>query len=346
MEALRGSWLTLIGGRRRVRSSPPEPPADRIREAEGALLLRAEGVTRRHPSGKGVFAIDLSVGRGEVVSVLGPNGSGKTTLLRALATVDPIQAGSISWFGRRDRRDPAVRRALGVVLDDTAHFEAMSGYQNAWFFARRFGVDEMEARERLNRLFTWSGLAEAVHRPVEEYSLGMRRRLALVESLCHQPRLLLLDEPTLGLDWAGSVRLIEMLRRLAKAGVGMVLSTNDVHLAEQVGGYVVFLDRGRRVGQGTVAELLGEVAGLQRVELDLRAPVPLRELSARSGVEMVGVVGRTVRLLLAGDASPVDVLRGLDGHAHLLAGVRVDRPHLGDAFLLRTGRPLEEETEP
>ncbi len=341
----------MIGLRRGSGAAPsgrrPASPPTGFDPSSGATVpLRAEGVVRRHRSGRGIFDLDLSVTGGEVVSVLGPNGSGKTTLLRVLGTVDPAQAGSIAWFGRRERRDPAVRRALGVVLDGTAHFEAMTGYQNAWFFARRFGLDEVRARERLNRLFAWSGLAEAVHRPVEEYSLGMRRRLALVQALCHRPRLLLLDEPTLGLDWAGSVDLIEMLRRLARGGAGVVVATNDVHLAERLGGRVVFLDRGRAVRQGTVAELLAEVAGRQRVELDLRAPVPLRGLGAQPGVEAVGVAGTTVRLLLAGKADPVRVLRGLDGHAHLLAGLRVERPHLGDAFFRLTGRPLEGGGEP
>jgi ABC-type multidrug transport system ATPase subunit len=319
----------------------PEPAPGRAVEA---VPLWAEGIVRWHRGGGGVLGLDLSVGQGELVSVLGPNGSGKTTLLRVLGTVDPAQAGSVAWFGRRDRRDPAVRRALGVLLDGTAHFETLTGYQNAWFFARRFGLDPSRARERLNRLFTWSGLGEAVHRPVEEYSLGMRRRLALVEAVCHGPRLLVLDEPTLGLDWGGSVDLVEMLRRLARAGVGVVLSTNDVHLAERVGGRVVLLDRGRAIRQGTVAELLREVAGLQRLELELRAPVPLERLATQPGVEVAGVAGTTVRLLLAGDANPVQVLRGLDGHGHLLAGLRVERPHLGDAFLRLTGRTLEAGT--
>jgi ABC-2 type transport system ATP-binding protein len=309
---------------------------------EAPAPLLAVDATRRHRSGRGVFHVDLTVGRGEVVCLLGPNGSGKTTLLRLLATVDPVQRGSIRWFGQDDRRAPGVRRRLGVVLDGAAHFDEMTGYQNAWFFARRFGAGDAQARDRLNRLFSWSELGEAVHRPVKEYSLGMRQRLALVEALAHGPRLLLLDEPTLGLDWAGSVALGALLEGVGGAGASVVLSTNDVHLAERLAHRIVFLDEGRVVRQGTPAELLAEVGGLQQVELEVRAPIPLQPLRAHPGVEAVSASGATVRLLLGAGANPVRVLGALDGHAGLLTGLRVARPHLGDAFLRLVGRPLDE----
>jgi ABC-2 type transport system ATP-binding protein len=310
---------------------------------ESPLPLVAAGLTRRHRSGRGVREVDLTLRPGEVLALLGPNGSGKTTLLRALTGVDPIDAGSVRWFGGGDRRDPAVRRRLGVVLDGTAHFEEMTGYQNAWFFARRFGLGEQEARSRLDSLLRWADLAEAVHRPVREYSLGMRQRLALVEALAHDPLLLLLDEPTLGLDWGGSLRLIEQIEHRTQQGTAAVLASNDVHLIERLGGRVLFLDEGRIVHEGAVAELLREAGGKHAVELELRAPIPLAPLLAAPGVEGASASGSTVRLLLALDANPAQLLTALDGHGQLLAGMRVRRPDLGDAFLRLTGRSLDAE---
>src|SRR5437868_7781582 len=143
-------------------------------------LLAATGLTRAYRGGKGVFDVTLRLNPGEVLGLMGPNGSGKTTLLRLLATAATPTGGRISWFGNRDWRDPSVRRRLGIMLDQPAHFEQMTGYQNAWFFARQFGLSEGFSRERLDELFNWSGLLEARHQLVGEYSLGMKRRLNLV----------------------------------------------------------------------------------------------------------------------------------------------------------------------
>lgn len=209
--------------------------------------LSAEGVGRRYPNGLGVFDVTLSVAAGEVVGVLGPNGSGKSTLLRVLATLDEPAAGRVTWFGRRDRRSPAVRRRLGVALDLPVHFDRLTGEQNASLLAAQYGVSRREAGELLPALFEWAGLSGARDLPVAEYSLGMRRRLSLVEALCHEPDLVLLDEPSLALDGGGQVDLARELRRLAGRGAGVLLTTNDEPLARTVCDRAVRLDHGRQV---------------------------------------------------------------------------------------------------
>ncbi|HEX4211872.1 MAG TPA: ABC transporter ATP-binding protein [Candidatus Dormibacteraeota bacterium] len=306
-----------------------------------ATTLVAAGLTRRHRGGGGVSGIDLELGAGELVAVVGPNGSGKTTLLRMLATVDAAAGGTARWFGSSDRRSPRVRRRIGTVLDGTPHFEEMTGYQNVWFFARRFGLSETEARTRLNVLLSWADLGAAVHRRVREYSLGMRQRLALVEALAHAPGLLVLDEPTLGLDWTGSLGLVETIERQRKAGAAVVVATNDVHLAERLGGRILFLDGGRRVGEGTVSELLSGLGQSQRVELTFRSPVSLEHLIALPGVCGGESSPLSVRLLVDPGVDPARLLGELDGAHRLLTGLEIHRPDLGDAFLQITGRPIE-----
>lgn len=306
-----------------------------------ATVVVSAGLARRHPGGGGVSGIDLDLGSGELVCVVGPNGSGKTTLLRMLATVDAAGSGTVRWFGEDDRRSPTVRRRIGTVLDGTAHFDEMTGYQNAWFFARRFGLDAKEARTRLNVLLTWADLGDAAHRRVREYSLGMRQRLALVEALAHGPRLLVLDEPTLGLDWSGSLGLVDSIAQQRSAGVAVVVATNDVHLAERLGGRVLFLDGGRPAGEGTVAELLSSVGESQSVELTFRAPVSLDHLLALPGVRGGESSALSVRLLVEPGLDPARLLGQLDGAHRLLTGLEVHRPDLGDAFIHLTGRPME-----
>ena len=303
-------------------------------------LLAATGLTRTYRGGKGVFDITLNLAAGEVLGLMGPNGSGKSTLLRVLATAASPTAGHVSWFGNTNPRLPSLRRRLGVMLDQASHFDKMTGYQNAWFFARQFGLAPELARDRLDELFRWSGLFEARDQLVGEYSLGMKRKLNLVEALVHRPSILLLDEPTLALDYRAELDLIERLQLLSLTGTAVLLATNDVHLAERICDRVIFLHQGRVIREGHVPELLTELAGFKEVQLQMNSPIELESLRALHAVEAANVDGDTVHIVLARGANPAQVLAVLNGTADLVSNMRVRRPNLGDLFLKLTGEPL------
>jgi ABC-type multidrug transport system ATPase subunit len=303
-------------------------------------LLAATGLTRTYRGGKGVFDITLNLAAGEVLGLMGPNGSGKSTLLRVLATAATPTAGQVRWFGNPNARLPSVRCRLGVMLDQAAHFDKMTGYQNAWFFAHQFGLSPGLARDRLDELFRWSGLWDARDQLVDEYSLGMKRKLNLVEALVHRPSILLLDEPTLALDYRAELDLIERLQLLSLTGTAVLLATNDVHLAERICDRVIFLHRGRAIREGHVPELLTELAGSKEVQLQLNSPIALESLRSLPTVEAANVDGDTVHIVLARGANPAQVLAVLNGTADLVSNMRVRRPNLGDLFLKLTGEAL------
>lgn len=302
--------------------------------------LATSGLTRTYRGGKGVFDITLDLAAGEVLGLMGPNGSGKSTLLRMLATAATPTSGQVKWFGNANPRQPSVRRRLGVMLDQPAHFDKMTGYQNAWFFAHQFGLSNELARERLDELFRWSGLWDARGQLVCEYSLGMKRKLNLVEALVHRPSILLLDEPTLALDYRAELDLIERIQLLSVTGTAVVLATNDVHLAERLCDYVIFLHDGCAIREGHVPDLLAEVAGSREVQLELNSPISLESLRSLQAVEAANVEGDTVHIVLAPGANPAQVLAVLNGTADLVSNMRVRRPNLGDVFLKLTGVAL------
>ena len=302
--------------------------------------LHARGVSYLHRGGKGVFDVDLVLERGELVALMGPNGAGKSTLLRVLGTVCPPSSGTVSWFGVEDFRSPAVRRRLGVVLDQPAHFDSMTGYQNAWFFARQFGVPAELVAARIEERMRWAGLWEARDQRVGEYSLGMRRKLSLVEAIIHRPEILLLDEPTLALDYRAELELIELLQVFSLTGTAVLVATNDVHLAERLCHRAVFLHEGRVIKEGRVAALLTEVAGAKELELQVHSPIPYDTLRSVKAVEAVSVEGDTVHVVLARGANPAQVLAVLNGTADFVSTMRVRRPNLGDLFLKLTGVSL------
>ncbi|HEV1997612.1 MAG TPA: ABC transporter ATP-binding protein [Candidatus Dormibacteraeota bacterium] len=228
--------------------------------------VATRGLSRVYPSRRGCFGVDLEVAPGEVLGLMGVNGSGKSTLLSMLTTAETPTSGEVRWFGQRARRGRALLRRLGVVGDAPVHFDELTGEQNIFFFARQYGVPADEARTRMDQLLAWSGLLESRDLPVAEYSLGMRRRLSIIEAVLHQPDLILMDEPTLGLDHLGAADLATRLRAEADRGAALVLSTNDAALAERTCDRVLFLHAGRvvseeRVGDAPLARLFRRATG-------------------------------------------------------------------------------------
>jgi ABC-2 type transport system ATP-binding protein len=168
----------------------------------------------------------------------------------------------------------------------------------------------------------------------------MKRRLNLIEALVHRPQILMLDEPTLALDYRAELELIERLQLLSLTGTAIVLATNDVHLAERLCDRVLFLHEGHVIREGRVPDLLTEVAGSKEVELQLNSPIGLESLRDLEGVEAANVDGDTVQVVLARGANPAQVLAVLNGTADLVSTMRVRRPNLGDLFLKLTGVAL------
>ncbi len=298
-------------------------------------MLEAERLSRRFRNGRGVGPVDLTIRAGEVVALLGPNGSGKTTLLRCLATRSTPQAGLVRWF--RDSDPTRARRQIGVVFDHTAHADELSARANLAFFAASKRADG----EQSAPLLLEAELLEVADEPVSSYSYGMRRRLLLAEALAGEPRLLLLDEPTLGLDVAGKRWLTRALNERSSFGLTACLSTNDTEFVEQVATRVCFLVEGQVVHDAPVRELLASLGGAREIRVKSKSVLPLEAMRAVLGVEQA-VATEEGALVLAGPregllADLLATLRELDS---TLLDLSVREPGLADCFLRITGQSL------
>ena len=232
--------------------------------------MACQGLVRRFGSLTAVDDVSFQVGQGEVFGLLGPNGAGKTTTIRVLVTLLPAQAGRVKVFGRDGARDAmAVRRMIGYVPQQLSADGSLSGRQNVELFARLYDVPRAQRRARVGEALEVVGLHEAADRPVKTYSGGMVRRLELAQALVNRPKLLVLDEPTIGLDPVARSDLWERLLDLRREEeTALLITTHYMEEAEQYCERVGLMHRGKLRVTGSPADLrrvLGPEATLEDV---------------------------------------------------------------------------------
>jgi len=235
-----------------------------------APAIEARGLTQRFGEHVAVDSVDLTVGAGEVFGLLGPNGAGKTTTIRLLVTLLPVEAGEIRVFGHDVRREAmAVRRLLGYVPQQLSVEGALTGRENVSWFARLFDVPRRERRERVDEVLAMMNLTDAADRLASTYSGGMVRRLELAQALVNRPALLVLDEPTVGLDPVARDSVWQRVRELQQQyGTTVLLTTHYMEEADALCDRVALMHQGTIRAEGPPDELkaaLGPAATLEDV---------------------------------------------------------------------------------
>ena len=299
-------------------------------------LIHARGLVKRFDSFTAVDGIDVDVRRGEAFGFLGPNGAGKSSTMRMIGAVSPASGGTLRVLGRDPDRDgPEIRSRLGVVpQDDNLDLELDVG-ENLHVYGRFFGLPRDEIRRRTDELLEFVHLADRRDSRVDSLSGGMKRRLTIARALINEPELMLLDEPTTGLDPQARHALWDRLYRLKQRGVTLVLTTHYMDEAEQLCDRLVVMDRAKIVAEGSPRELIDRYVEREVVELrfgDRNGGPSLDELADHVEVLQDRVVIGTDD----GDAVVDEV------HARGLAPetVLVRRSTLEDVFLRLTGRSL------
>jgi lipooligosaccharide transport system ATP-binding protein len=304
-------------------------------------LIHAQGLIKRFGGFVAVDGIDFDVAKGEAFGFLGPNGAGKTSTMRMIGCVSPLSAGTLRVLGMDPLTDgPRIRARLGVVPQaDTLDAELRVG-ENLESYARYFGIPRAVARTRARELLEFVQLQERADDQVEPLSGGMKRRLTIARALINEPDLLLLDEPTTGLDPQARHLVWDRLYRLKQRGVTLVLTTHYMDEAEQLCDRLVVMDKARIVASGSPRELIDRYA--TREVLELRFPVdgtPNLDGALKGVADRVEVLpDRVLVYTNDGDAAADAVhARGLRPESTL-----VRRSSLEDVFLRLTGRSLIE----
>ena len=309
---------------------------------EAADLVKTFGKTRA------LDGLSLTMQPGEVLALLGPNGAGKTTFVNLVATLIRPDEGTLRVQGIDVARDPgAVRRSIALAGQSAAVEPTMTGRENVAMVARLFGASASDARREAAAVIEQMGLTDAADRLVRTYSGGMRRRLDLGASLVARPRLLLLDEPTTGLDPRSRIELWDVIRSLVTNGTDVLLTTQYLDEADHLASQIAIIDHGRVIASGTPRELK-RLAGRNVVEVHVRDSSALDRVATilmaiGDGPATIDVPTRSVSVALSADTERVfAALRPLDDTGIAIDEVSVRQPTLDEAFLALTGTPKEE----
>ncbi len=308
-------------------------------------MIRADGLTKSFGEFEAVKGIDLDVRRGEAFGFLGPNGAGKSSTMRMIAAVSPITGGSLRILGMDPATEgAAIRGRLGVCPQEDTLDSELNVRDNLVVYARYFGIGRSDARTRADELLEFVNLTERAKARVEDLSGGMKRRLTIARSLVNSPELLLLDEPTTGLDPQARHLLWDQLFRLKQQGVTLVITTHYMDEAEQLCDRLVVMDKGVVAAEGSPADLIREHS--TREVAELRFAISDDTNPHEQVAEQVADLGERVEVLpdrlLVYTADGDTVLEAVHGRGLRPVATLVRRSTLEDVFLRLTGRTLVE----
>jgi lipooligosaccharide transport system ATP-binding protein len=323
------------------------------------LMVEARGLVKRYRTGAGrgftaVAGIDFALRRGECFGLLGPNGAGKSSTMRMISCVSRVTEGRLRVLGLDPARDSSrIRSRIGAVPQDDALDRELTVTENFVIYGRYFGLPRQAIRERTAALLDFAQLTEKADEPVQALSGGMRRRLTIARALINNPDLMLLDEPTTGLDPQARHALWERLFRLKQQGVTLILTTHYMDEAEQLCDRLVVMDRGRIVAEGTPRELIERHCPREVVELRFgpdELAAAARALGGSAPGTSSGEPGRAPGRAPRVETLPDRVLIYADDGDAALGAARargldpvtalVRRSTLEDVFLALTGRSL------
>ena len=311
----------------------------RVTDPDPDVLLRATGLTKTFGDFTAVDGIDFAVERGESFGFLGPNGAGKSSTMKMVGCVSPASGGELLVFGQDPAtHGPQIRARLGVVPQRDTLDEELTVEENLWIYGRYFGLSRSEVRSRATELLDFAQLTDRATSKVEPLSGGMKRRLTIARSLISRPEILLLDEPTTGLDPQARHVLWDRLFRLKRSGVTLVLTTHYMDEAEQLCDRLVVMDHGKIVAEGSPRSLIKEYSTREVLELRFDSDDHAHHGDAIAGIgERIEVLpDRLLVYAEDGDAAAAAVhLRGVQPLSSL-----VRRSTLEDVFLHLTGRTL------
>ncbi|MBE6927017.1 MAG: ABC transporter ATP-binding protein [Ruminococcaceae bacterium] len=309
------------------------------------MIIEIKNLVKRYKDNYAVNGVDLSIEEGEIFGLLGPNGAGKSTTLNALIGLITCTEGSIEIFGKKfTGAEREIRREIGYVPQDLAFFEELSALDNVTYWGKLYGLRGKELKESVKEALERTGLWDRRKEQAKKYSGGMKRRLNIACAIVHHPKILLMDEPTVGVDPQSRNSILDSIRELNQGGTTVIYTSHYMEEIEAICSKVAIMDFGKIIALGTVEELIASSATTVRMSLHFRDPEKalqmLREHKAVISCERrEGALDLTLK---QGDWSFSSLVTELSAAGHEIIGAEIEKASLESVFLKLTGKKLRD----
>ena len=312
-----------------------------------SAIISIKGLTKKFGALTALETMTLEIEEGELFGLLGPNGAGKTTLISILSTILPPTSGSATVCGCDVlREEDSVRQCIGIVFQDPSLDDDLTGEENLAFHGRLYGMDSRTLRSRMHEVLRLVDLDHRRHDLVKTYSGGMRRRLEIARGLMHTPKVLFLDEPTLGLDPQTRRKIWNYIKGLKDSyGMTIILTTHYMDEADQLCSRIAVIDRGEIVALDSPEALKASLGG-DVLELDISNPEPafMARLKALEQVDHISIKNGKVALTVRhGESFIPRIFESAQAAGVEISSVSMRKPNLEDVFLKLTGREIRDE---
>ncbi|MGM0897836.1 MAG: ATP-binding cassette domain-containing protein [Bacillota bacterium] len=310
-------------------------------------MLETDKLTKKFKDIIAVDDVSLMLRQGESVGLLGPNGAGKSTAIAMISTLMKPSSGDVRLNGKSVLKKPGeMRRVLGVVPQKIALYEELSAYENLKFFGRLYGLAGNKLEQRIDYVLELVGLADRKKELVKNYSGGMQRRVNMAAAMMHEPDVLIMDEPTVGIDPQSRNHLLETIRKLNRdEGMTVLYTSHYMEEVEKLCDRVYIMDHGKVIAEGTKEELKAILSEQETVliEFDQTYPELFKELGEIEGVQHATAEEHSIKLIIPkGTRLLATLFHEAERHGAQVVNVNVQTPTLEDVFLRLTGRKLRD----
>lgn len=311
-------------------------------------IASMQGIVKRYGGELALDYVDLDIHEGEIVGLLGPNGAGKTTLIHTLTGMIPFDKGNVQLFGSsKNVFSNENKQKLGLVTQELTIFDELTAKENLEFFAGVYGLKGDERKKRVREALQFVGLSSKARKLPSKFSGGMKRRLNIACALTHRPKLLILDEPTVGIDPQSRNHILESVKKLKEQGTTILYTTHYMEEVQAIASRVVIIDKGQIIAEGTVKELIANIQHEEKMSIEVNDAddLPVDRLKDLQGVKHVHVEGSSIQIISNVGSGNLDRALSIIKETNGVVGIQVEKPNLEDVFLTLTGKQLRDGEE-
>lgn len=310
------------------------------------MIVEIKNLVKRYRDNLAVDNVNLIIKEGEIFGLLGPNGAGKSTTINTLIGLTKMDSGEIRIFGKSmDMAEGEIKKNIGVVPQDIAIYEDLTAYENVTFFGKLYGLKDGLLKQRVEEALNFTGLWDRRKEFPAKFSGGMKRRLNIACAIVHQPKLIIMDEPTVGIDPQSRNHILQSVKELNRMGSTIVYTSHYMEEVEEICNYITIMDQGRVIASGTKDELKALIEFEERVVIDLSSVnyTIVDNIKGVSGVRDCTVNGNELVVVSQKNSKNlsriIDIISNTDSE---ILSINVEKPTLEGVFLTLTGRSLRD----